>query len=159
MMVIMSQSTFPIELTDEERETLDAITSHGVHPAQKITRARILLKADEGKSDSDIAESLGCSQPTAWRTRKKFHERDRLEAIERKDPDRTYERKLDGRDEAHLVRLACSDPPEGHSRWTLRLLADTLVLRDDTDVESVSHETVRQTLKKTNSSLTDPDSG
>lgn len=155
----MSQSSFPIELTNEERDTLEAITSHGVHPAQKINRARILLKADEGKSDSAIAESLDCSPSTAWRTRKKFHDRDRLEAIERKDPDRTYERKLDGRDEAHLVRLACSDPPEGHSRWTLRLLADTLVLCEDTDVESVSHETVRQILKKTNSSRTGPNNG
>ena len=140
----MSQSTYPIELTDDERDTLDAIKPHGVHPAQKITRARILLQADDGKSDSAIAESLGCSPSTAWRTRKKFHERNRLEAIERKDPDRTYQRKLDGRDE---VRLACSDPPEGHSRWTLRVLADTLVFCEDTDVESVSHETVRQIKK------------
>lgn len=155
----MAHSTYSIDLTNEERETLASITSCGIHPARKIRRARILLKADQGESDSAIAESLDCAPSTAWRTRKKFHERNRLEAIEHKQPDRTYERKLDGRDEAHLVRLACSDPPEGHSRWTLRLLADTLVLCEDTDVESVSHETVRQILKKTNSSLTDPNNG
>jgi hypothetical protein len=155
----MSQSTYPIELTEEERDTLNAITSHGVHRAQKITRARILLQADDGKSDSDIAESLDCSPATAWRTRKKFHERDRLEAIERKHPDRDYDRKLDGEDEAHLIRLATSESPEGHARWTLRLLSDELVTLDAIDHESVSHETVRQVLKKTSYSPTDPNNG
>ena len=117
------------------------------------------MKADQGESDSAIAEALDCHRSTAWRTRKKFHERGRLEAIERKDPDRTYETKLDGRDEAYLIRLACSESPDGHSRWTLRVLANELENLEETDVESVSHETVRQTLKKTNSSLTDPDNG
>ena len=155
----MSQSTYPIELTEEERDSLNEITSHGVHRAQKITRARILLQADDGKSDSDIAESLDCSPATAWRIRKKFHERDRLEAIGRKDPDRTYERKLDGDEEAHLIKLATSEPPEGQARWTLRLLSDELVALDKIDHESVSHETVRQVLKKTTYSLTDPNNG
>ena len=116
--------------------------------SQKITRARILLKADEGESDSAIAEALDSSRSTAWRTRKKFHERDRLEGIERKDPDREYQEKFDGRDEAYLIRLACSEPPDGHSRWTLRVLAEILENLEETDIESVSHETVRQTLKK-----------
>ena len=158
-MVTMSQSTYPIELTDEERDTLDGIVSHGAHRAQKITRARILLQADDGKSDSAIAESLGCSPSTPWRTRKKFHERNRLEAIERKDPDRTYERKLDGDDEARLIALATSEPPDGRARWTLRLLADELVTLDEIDHEPVSHQTVHEVLKKTNYSLTDPDNG
>jgi transposase len=155
----MGDTKYPIDLTENEREQLEAITSYGRHSAQKITRARILLKADEGESDSAIAEALDCSRSTAWRTRKKFHERDRLEAIERKKPDREYETKLDGRDEAYLIRLACSEPPEGRSRWTLRVLADKLADLEETDVESVSHETVRQTLKKTNSSPTAPNNG
>jgi len=144
----MSETDYPIDLTATEREKLDAIISYGRHSAQKITRARILLKADEGESDSAIAEAFDCSRSTAWRTRKKFHERDRIKAIERKDPDRDYETKLDERDEAYLIRLACSEPPEGRSRWTLRVLTKTLEDLDETDVESVSHETVRQTLKK-----------
>lgn len=155
----MSKTEYPVDLTEQEREKLDAITSYGRHSAQKITRARILLKADDGESDSAIAESLDCSRSTAWRTRKKLHERDRLNAIERKAPDRDYETKLNGRDEAYLIRLACSESPKGHSRWTLRVLAEKLENLDETDVESVSYETVRQTLKKTNSSLTAPNSG
>jgi len=150
----MGETEYPIDLTETEREKLEAIVSYGRHSSQKITRARILLKADEGESDSAIAEALDCSRSTAWRTRKKFHERDRIEAIERKDPDRDYETKFDGRDEAYLIRLACSEPPEGRSRWTLRVLAKKFEDLDETDIESVSHETVRQTLKKTNSSHT-----
>jgi hypothetical protein len=92
-----------------------------------------LLNADEGESDSAIAEALDCSRSTAWRTRKKFHERDRIEAIERKDPDRDYETKLDGRDEAYLIRLACSEPPDGHSRWSLRVLSEKFENLDETD--------------------------
>ena len=155
----MGETSYPINLTEEEREKLEAITSYGRHSTQKITRARILLKADPGESDSAIAEALDSSRSTAWRTRKKFHERNRLEGIERKDPDREYQEKLDGRDEAYLIRLACSEPPDGHSRWTLRVLAEKLENLEETDIESVSHETVRQTLKKTNSSLTDPNNG
>jgi hypothetical protein len=91
----MGETQYPIDLTENEREKLEAITSYGRHSAQKITRARILLKADEGESDSAIAEALDCSRSTAWRTRKKFHQRDRIEAIERKNPDRDYDEKLD----------------------------------------------------------------
>lgn len=155
----MGETEYPIDLTEIEREKLETIVSYGRHSAQKITRARILLKADEGESDSAIAEALDCSRSTAWRTRKKFHKRDRIEAIERKNPDREYETKLNGRDEAYLIRLACSEPPEGRSRWTLRVLAKKLEDLDETDIESVSHETVRQTLKKTNSSHTVPSNG
>lgn len=84
---------------------------------------------------------------TAYRARKRYSE-DGIEAIHRRDPDPDYERKFDGEDEAHLIALACSDPPDGRRRWTLRLLADELVALEETDVESVSHETIRQTLKK-----------
>jgi len=155
----MGDSRYLINLTEQEREKLESIVSYGRHSAQKITRARILLKADDGESDSAIAEALDCSRSTAWRTRKKFHERERIEAIERKDPDRDYETKLDGRDEAYLIRLACSEPPEGRPDWSLRVLAEKVENLEETDIDSVSHETVRQTLKKTNSSLTDPNNG
>jgi hypothetical protein len=155
----MGDTKYPIDLTDQERERLEAITSYGRHSAQKITRARILLKADDGESDSAIAEALDCDRSTAWRTRKKFHERDRIKAIERKAPDRDYDTKLDGRDEAYLIRLACSEPPDGRSRWSLRVLAEQFENLDETDIKSVSHETVRQTLKKTNCSLTAPNNG
>ena len=155
----MGDSEYSINLTDQEREKLESIVSYGRHSAQKIRRARILLKADEGESDSAIAEALDCGRSTAWRTRKKFHERDRIEAIERKNPDRDYETKLDGRDEAYLIRLACSEPPKERADWSLRVLAEKFENLDETDIESVSHETVRQTLKKTNSNPIDPSNG
>jgi transposase len=117
-----------------------------------------LLKSDDGWSDPKIAEALDCGRATVQRTRERFS-RERLGAIERKKPNRIYARKLDGNAEAHLIALACSEPPEGRARWTLHLLADKLVTLDEIDVESVSHETVRQVLKKTNCSLTDPPSG
>ena len=154
----MAKKKYTVDLSEDEREELESFVSHGKRSAQAITRARVLLRADEGLSDPDIAEVLDCSSITAQRTRKRYSE-DGIAGIHRRDPDREYERKLTGEDEAHLIALACSDPPDGRRRWTLRLLADELVALDETDVESVSHETVRKTLKKTNSSLTDPSNG
>lgn len=154
----MGGKLYFVELTDEERAALEALVSAGNHSAQKLTRARILLKSDEGWSDPKIAEALDCGRATVQRTRERFS-RERLGAIERKKPDRIYPRKLDGNAEAHLIALACSEPPEGRARWTLHLLAETLVTFEEIDIESISHETVRQTLKKTNCSLTDPNSG
>lgn len=155
----MGKSKYPIDLTEEERAELEDIVSVGENSAQKITRARILLRADEGWTDTDIADALDCSRDTAQCTRKKYHTRDGIEAVERKSPDRTYERTLDGRDEAHLIRLVCSEAPDGHARWTLRLLADEVVASQEIDVDSISHETIRQILKKTNCSLTNPNNG
>jgi len=106
-----------------------------------------LLKADDGETASAIVKSLECSRLTAWRTRKKFHKRDRIEAIGRKDPDRRYETKLDGRDEAYHIRLTSSEAPEVRSRWGLRVLVEKFEELDETDIKSVSHKTVRQTLK------------
>ncbi|WP_424004795.1 helix-turn-helix domain-containing protein [Haloarcula salina] len=94
-----------------------------------------------------MCEHVGCSIGTPYNARKNYCERG-LAAIHRRKPDREYERKLDGDAEARLIKLACSDPPEGHSRWTLHLLADELVMLDEIDFESISHETVRQRLKK-----------
>ena len=132
--------------------------SSGVHKAEDITRARILLKADDGATDAEISRALDCGQSTPYRARKRYADRG-IAAIHRRNPDREYERKLNGEDEAHLIALATSEPPDGRARWTLRLLADELVALEEINHDSVSYETVRQVLKKTNCSLTDPNNG
>lgn len=143
----MSKKKHVVRLSEDERRELETFISTGERKAEDITRARILLKADEGLTDKQIREHLNCSISTPYRTRKAYCERG-LAAISRRKPDRIYETKLDGKAEAYLVKLACSEPPEGRSRWTLHLLADELASRDEIDVASISHETVRQTLKK-----------
>src|SRR6056297_243910 len=136
-----------VDLSDEERRTLDWFVKTGERKAEDINRARILLKADDGLTDAQISEHVGCHWKTAYNTRKAYAQRG-LAAIHRRQPDREYDVKMDGNAEAHLIRLACSEPPEGHARWTLHLLADELVTLDEIDFESISHETVRQRLKK-----------
>lgn len=143
----MAKKKYVVELTDEERAELKDLISAGQESARKLRRARILLKADEGWTDTKISDALDCSSATVQRTRKRFTE-DGLGAVERRKPARVYERKLDGAAEARLVALACSQPPMGHARWTLRLLAEELVKFEEIDIESISHETVRQVLKK-----------
>jgi len=110
-----------------------------------MKRAMILLKADEGMTDPQIMAALNVSRPTVERIRKRFVEGG-LEKALNEDPRPGQKRKLDGRGEAHLVATACSDPPAGHDHWTLRLLAGKLV--ELSVVDSISHETVRRTLKK-----------
>lgn len=141
-----------VTLTHDEREELQALVSSGKAAARKLTRARILLLADEGgagpaKSDPEITDALGCGRATVERVRKQFVEEGLEETLTRKPTLRTYENRLDGKAEAHLVAIACGAPPEGRARWTLRLLADRMVGLGH--VESVSHETIRMTLKKT----------
>jgi len=143
----MGRKQHVVNLPEEDRNTLEWFISTGERKAEDITRARILLKADDGLTDSQICEHVGCSIGTPYRTRKAYCERG-LAAIHRRKPDREYDRKLDGDAEARLIKLACSDPPEGRARWTLHLLADELVTLDEIDFESISHETVRQALKK-----------
>jgi len=121
-----------VDLSDEERRTLEWFISTGKHKAEDITRARILLKADDGLTDAEIYENVGCSIGTPYNARKNYCDRG-FAAIHRRKPDREYERKLDGDAEARLIKLACSEPPEGHSRWTLHLLADELVMPDEID--------------------------
>ncbi len=147
----MKKHKHEVELTSEERQTLETLIRKGEHSALKLMRAHILLKADSngpGWTDAQIAEAFGCHEQTAYNVRKRFATRGRLSALERKPQSRpSHVRKLDGQGEARLIALACSDPPEGFARWTLQLLADELV--ELQVVENISIETIRQTLKKT----------
>ena len=143
---------YRVKLTSEERTQLTELLSKGKAAARTLTHARILLKADEGVagprlSDEAIAEALDVNRSTVERVRTRCVE-EGFEAALRPRPSRqVHPRKLDGVQEAHLVTLACSPAPNGRGRWTLRLLADTLVELEI--VDGISHETVRQTLKKT----------
>jgi transposase len=149
----MPRKKYLVDLTAEEREELEGLLSAGVASTRKLTRARILLKADEDWTDDAISEALDVGTATVERVRKRFVEWGGIQAIERRKPRRRYERKLDGEAEAYLVALACSAPPEGRERWTLQLLADKLVTLEAVDIESISYETVRRVLKKTGLSL------
>jgi len=145
-----------VTLTDEERRMLQEMLSRGKAAARKLMHARILLKADATPGGPDwpdgrIAEALDIGRATVERVRKQFVEEGLEAALERRKPRRVYARKLDGDGEAHLVALACQEPPEGRSRWTLRLLADRMVQLEY--VDQLSYQTVRRTLKKTRSSL------
>lgn len=155
----MPKKKYIVNLTSEERQELHTLVSSGVAPARKLARARILLKADEGWTDEAISEALDVGTSTVERVRKRFVECGGIAAIERRKPRRRYERKLDGDAEARLVALACSAPPEGRERWTLRLLAEKVVMLEAVDMDSVSYETVRRVLKKTGSSLGDISNG
>jgi hypothetical protein len=151
---------YVVELTKEEREHLLKLITSGEAPARMLNRARILLKADWGGhaearpplGDREIARMLETSSATVGRVRERFWRQGLDAALERSVPDRVYERSFDGRAEARLIALACSEAPEGRERWSLRLLADKAV--EMGIVESVSHETVRKTLKKTSSART-----
>jgi hypothetical protein len=144
-----------VSLTEAERARLRTLTGSGVAPARILTRARILLKADQGEggaawADAAIAGALEVHSTTVARIRRQFVEQGLESALARKRPDRVYTRTLDGAAEAHLVAIACSNPPAGRERWTLRLLADELVRLEV--VDAVSYETVRRTLQQTHSS-------
>jgi transposase len=148
---------YRVVLTAAQRAELRGLVGAGVAPARLLTRARILLKADHGEggpgwSDAAIAAALDVNASTVLRVRRQFVAEGLAATLARKRPDRVYERRLDGAQEAKLVAVACSAPPDGHAQWSLRLLADELVRLEV--VEAVSHETVRQTLKKTTSSRT-----
>lgn len=141
----MPRKTYLIKLSAEERQQLNELTSKGTVKARKFKRAMILLKADEGLSDPQVMAALNVSRPSVERIRKRFVLRGLEKALE-EDPRPGQRRKLDGRSEAVLVATACSQAPEGHDHWTVRLLAGKLV--ELGVVNSISHETVRMTLKK-----------
>ena len=150
----MPKKTFQVQLSLAERARLQALVTNGSTTAHTHIHARILLKADAGPdgpawTDAMISSALDVGMSTVARVRQTAVQEGLSAALQRKLPKRVYTRSLDGASEAHLVALACSAPPEGAGRWTLRLLAERMVELDY--VEAVSHETVRQTLKKTNS--------
>lgn len=140
---------YKVVLTNEERQQLERMISSGIAPARKLTRARILLKVNEGLSKTAISQVLDVTNNTVTNVCRSFQSQ-RLAAIERKKPNREYEHSLDGEAEAHLIAIACSAPPEGRERWTLRLLQSEMIKRKY--VDEVSHETIRTALKKTYSS-------
>jgi len=141
-----------VRLTEEERNQLKKLVNSGRGPARMFTRARILLKADENGpawSDKMISEALDITVQTIERVRKQLVEEGFDAALSRREYKQKISRKkIDGEVEAHLIALSCSEPPEGRARWTLRLLADKIV--ELGYVDSISHEAIRQVLKKTN---------
>lgn len=144
-----------VDLTAEERDELQRLLRSGKTAARKLTRARILLKADDGLTDDEIAEEIGTSVPTIERTRQRFVEENLGCLNERPRPGQKL--KLQGQTAARLIAEACSKAPDGRKRWTLRLLANRVV--ELGLCESLSHETVRQQLKKTKLSLGSSSSG
>lgn len=145
--------SYRVTLTVEEREDLQALIGKGKADARKLAHARVLLQVDESPSgparpDEEVAGALNLSVRTVDRVRERFVEQGLTAALVRTPPKRVYARTFDGAGEARLLALACSAPPQGKPRWTLRLLADEVV--ELQIVGAVSPETVRQTLKKTN---------
>ena len=143
---------YRVVLTEDQRPELRGLVGSGTAPARMLTRARILIEADHGEggpgwSAAAVAGALDVNPSTVQRVRRRFVANGLTATLERKRPDRIYDRTLDGDQEARLVALACSATPEGVDRWSLRLLADELVQLEV--VETISHETVCQTLRKT----------
>lgn len=145
----------PIRLSADERQTLQQVVRVGTAPARRLTHAHILLKANSAEggpnwTDVAIAEAFGVSERTVERVRARYTQEGLPAVLAPRPTRRVYARALDGAQEAHLVALACSQAPQGHARWTLRLLAERLVQLEV--VPAISHEAVRQALKKTCSS-------
>ena len=153
----MPRIKYVVTLTKEEREELESIKNRGKHSARKVINALILLKCDKGEfqtqhySDPEIERMLEVSNPRIWRVKKAFVEEGIDVALNGKKGSRVYKRRLDGDGEAHLIALSCSSPPEGHSQWSVRLLADKMV--ELNYVDRISHSTVWRTLKKTKLNL------
>jgi len=147
---------YRVTLTTAEREQLTAMVSKGKAAARALTHARILLKTDEAEGgpawiDNAVCAALDVGLCTVMRVRQRFVEEGLEASLRPKPSSQLHPRKLDGHQEAQLITLACSEAPDGRSHWALRLLADRFVQLGH--VEEISHETVRQTLKKTKSSL------
>jgi transposase len=150
-------NTYKVTLTQEERDQLTEITRTGTHAARKIIHALILLNVDrsqyntEQQTNEEICKVLKIGMRTIDRVKKRFVEEGLDAALKMAPTSRGYEKLVDGDMEAHLIALACGEPPKGYARWSLRLLSDKLVELRIAD--SISYETVRRTLKKTNLSL------
>ena len=152
----MVAEKYAVRLSEEGRDQLERLIRSGKRSARVINRARILLKTDEGWNASQVATTLDTSPRTVFRTKRRYAE-EGLDGVLHDHPQANRYRKLDDRGEAHLIALACSDAPEGHEHWTLRLLAGKVV--ELGLVPSLSHETVRLRLKKTPSSRGGSSSG
>ena len=145
-----------VTLTPEEREALLSLLSLGQGPTRKLTRARILLKADQGTegpawNDQRISEALEVGLATIARVRERFVHEGVQAALKRRPHSNPRSCQVDGEQEAHLVALSCSQPPAGHKRWTMRLLAEEMVALEY--IDTICHETVRQVLKKRTQAL------
>jgi transposase len=142
---------YTVTLTKDEREALCELTSKGKHNSQEILNALILLNCDKSEwnvndsTNEEISRFLNISMRKIDRVKKRFVEEGLEVALNGKESERVYSKKVDGDLEAHLVAISCSKPPEGFARWTLRLLADKVV--ELGYVEDISHETIRRTLK------------
>jgi len=148
----MRQTKYTVTLSEDERAHLHTLIGQGTAPARLLTHARILLKADHSDSgpawtDVAIAGALEIHSATVGRVRRTYVEQGMDAALTRKAPKRVYPRRLDGAAEAHLIALACGDPPPGRTCWSLRLLADELVRLEV--VETISHEAIRRTFEQT----------
>jgi transposase len=143
------RKVYIVDLTADERAQLLELTRKGTAKARRMRRAQILLAADDGATDAAITAFLHVARATVERTRQRFVEGGLGGALEER-PRPGAKAKLDGKAEAYLVALACSDPPKGQARWTMQLLADRLV--ELAQIPAISDETVRRTLKKTTSS-------
>jgi transposase len=141
----MPKKKYLVDLSADERDSWRQLVSRGKHSSRKVTRARILLLAADGLTDEHIVQALKTAFATVERTRKRFVE-EGLGCLNER-PRRGQARKLTGKQEAYLVAVACSKPPDGRARWTLQLLADKVVELKFTN--SIARETVRQVLKKT----------
>ena len=146
----MAAIKYKVELTEAERSRLNEVSQRGKASVRTVKRALSLLKADQGLRDREIADVLLVNAATVARARKRYVE-EGLEAAINDRPRPGQERKLDGKQEAHLIAFACSAAPEGHTHWTLQLLADKVVELEFAD--SISLETVRQMLKKRTQAL------
>lgn len=145
-----------VHLSNAEQDFLERLVKTGNAPARKLTRAWILLKSNASEdgpnwSYEQICQAYDVSEVTVYQVRKSYVENGLDKTINRKKPEREYERCLDGEAEAHLIALVCGEPPNGQERWTLRLLRDRMIKLEY--VDDVSHETIRTTLKKTNLNL------
>jgi transposase len=149
----MGKILYKVTLTNEERVLLTSLTKNGKHSSRKLIHALILLNADRGafsdahkRTNREISEFLGVGESMIERIKKRFVENGIECALEDKPADREYPRKVDGDLEARIIAISCSDAPEGFSRWSLRMLADKIV--ELNYIDTISHETIRQVLKK-----------
>ena len=154
--LILMPKKYIVDLSESEQQSLKKLTTTGKHAAYKINHARILLLADVnqpdgGWSDQAISKALNISTSTIERVRQRFVESGIETSLSYRQGRGRKQRRLDGEQEAHLLAIACSEAPQGRERWTLRMLADKMV--ELNYVDGISHETVRQALKKMNFSL------